>query len=386
MMDYEQIRANVDAVLPAIRSYVDEIEEKRTLPVDLVQKLKQAGCFRMCMPRSWGGPEMTTPQQLEIIEKISAVNSAVGWCVMIGCDSGIYSGYLEEQGAKQLYSDLDMVQAGWVYPGGKAILVGDSYKVTGRWTFGSGIKHADVISAGCIIFEDGKPKLGADGSPKWVVVLGKQEDFTIDENWDTTGLRGTGSHDYHTKDRLFKVAHSFSFLERAKRPGLIWKRNDTFLRKMAGIPLGVCRNVLDYVQEYVSGRRDFNTQQPMRSLSHVQRKIGECELKYGACRSYLYDSLARQWSCLEKGEEISNRLRADVWLSRVNVFRTTREIISELYDLVGGGAIRKGKTPLEQAFRDSATWCQHVVGKESGIEAAGNLLLNDQVSVGFPMI
>lgn len=385
-MDHKEILGNVDKLLPGIKSYINEIEEKRTLPPSLVQKLKSAGCFRMCAPKSWGGPEMTTLQQLEVIEKLSSVSSAVGWCVMVGCDSGIYSGYIEEEGARQLYNNLDIIQAGWVYPGGKAVLIGDSYKVTGRWTFGSGIKHADVISAGCTVFEDGEPKLGVDGKPEWIVILGRQEDFTIEENWDTTGLRGTGSHDYHTKDRLFSRKHTFSFLEKARRPGVIWKRNDTFLRKMAGIPLGVCRNVLDYVQEYVAGRRDFNTQVPLRSLPHVQMKIGECELKYGACRSYLHDSLARQWESLEADRVLSNRLRADVWLSRVNVFQTTREIIMDLYDLIGGGAIRRGKTPLEQAFRDAGTWCQHMVGKESGIEAAGNLLLNNEVSNGFPMI
>lgn len=385
-MDYQEISENIDSFLPELKAYVNDMEENCTLPGAVVEMLKNAGCFRMCMPRSWGGPELTSLEQISIIEKLSSVSAAVGWCVMIGCDSGIYSGYIEDYAARALYKNLDTVQAGWIYPGGKAVTTEDGYLVTGRWTFGSGIKHADVISAGCIVFEGGKPKIGDNGKPEWIVVLGTQEDFEIDDNWDTTGLRGTGSHDYHTQNRFFKREHAFSFLKPGYRDGVIWKRNDTFLRKMAGIPLGVCRNSLDFVHEYIKEKKDFNTQTPLRDVASVQRKLGECELKYGACRSYLYDALGRQWAMLEKDQKLTREVRADVWLSRVNVFRSTREIILDLYDLVGGSAIRKGKTPLDNALRDSITWCQHVVGKESGLEAAGKLLLNNEIMDGFPMI
>ena len=50
---------NARALAPAIRSRSDEIERSRRLPPDVVQMLREAGVFRMNMPRAWGGPEMT---------------------------------------------------------------------------------------------------------------------------------------------------------------------------------------------------------------------------------------------------------------------------------------------------------------------------------------
>jgi alkylation response protein AidB-like acyl-CoA dehydrogenase len=385
-MNFQEISANIETALPYIKPYLPRLEVDCTLPRDLVTILKETGCFRLCMPKIWGGPELTSVEQLLIIEQLSKISSALGWCVMIGCDSGIYSGYLDDKVARELYPSLDMVQAGWVYPGGKAIEIAGGYTVTGQWTFGSGIKHADRIAAGCVVMEDGKPRLRSDGKPEWIVVIGTQDDFTIIDSWDTTGLRGTGSHDYYTKNCFFKKEHSFSFLDDAKREGLLWKQNDTFLRKMAGIPLGVCRNALDFVAIYVSERNDFNSQQPLKSLPHVQAKIAEAEMKYAAARAYLFESISQQWHQLEKNQPLNKHLRSHIWLSRLNVFRTTREIILELYDLVGGPAIRHEKTPLEQALRDSVTWCQHIVGKENGLAAAGNMLLNEVQSDGFPMI
>ncbi|AXA92276.1 acyl-CoA dehydrogenase family protein [Massilia sp. YMA4] len=384
-MTKDSILANVRRLLPELAAAPD-LEEGRTLPAWVVARLKEAGCFRMCMPRSWGGPELTTLEQLEIIEALASVNASVAWCVMIGCDSGLYSGYLDDGVARELYGSLDAVQAGWVYPGGRAIETDGGYKVTGRWIFGSGIKHADVIGAGCLIYEHGSPRLDAEGRPEWIVVLGKQGDFDIEDNWDTTGLHGTGSHNYHVKGGFFPRAHSFSFRQPAQRDGLLWQRNDTFLRKMAAIPLGVCRAALDFTHGYLQERQDFNTRTPLRNSPIVQHKLAECELKHNAARAYLYRTLERQWRCLESGEVPDERLRADVWLSRVSAFRSSREVILALYDLVGGPAIRRGETPIERAMRDSLTWCQHLVGKESGYEAVGNLLLNGSVVEGFPML
>lgn len=385
-MDYSQILSNVNEILPELERLTKNVEQEARLPREAVELLRRSGCFRMCMPKSWGGPELTTLQQLTIIETLSKVSSEAGWCVMIGSDSGIYSGYLAETVAEALYDSLDLIQAGWVYPGGKAIDLGDKYRVTGQWTFGSGITHADRIVAGCIVFQDGKPKLLDNGEPEWIVVIGKPDDFSVIDNWDTTGLRGTGSHDYHARNVLFPKDHSFSFNDKAVRNGVIWKRNDTFLRKMSGIPLGVCRSALDFVHEYLKEKRDFSTQNLVRESETVMSVVARSEMRYAACRSYLLSSLEQQWSCLEKDEPLTDQLRSDVWLSRVNVFRETREIISELYDLIGGAAIRKSKTPLDKALRDSYTWCQHVVGKETGFQAVGNLLLNQRKTKGFPML
>jgi len=48
------------ALQPAIRAASNQIEQERRLPPELVRKLKQAGVFRMTMPRNWGGAELVT--------------------------------------------------------------------------------------------------------------------------------------------------------------------------------------------------------------------------------------------------------------------------------------------------------------------------------------
>ena len=105
----------------------------------------------MPVPRSWGGPEMTPREQVDIIELLSAADPSVGWCVMIGSDAGYYSAFLDDAVGRSLWPDMDAVTAGWTTPAGRARRDGDDFVVDGRWSFGSGCTHADVIIAGCVI-------------------------------------------------------------------------------------------------------------------------------------------------------------------------------------------------------------------------------------------
>ena len=72
---------------------------------------------------------------------------------MIGCDIGYYSSFLDDAAARTLWPDLDMVTAGWVLPAGTARRVDGGYLVDGRWSFGSGCTHADVIVGGCVVHD-----------------------------------------------------------------------------------------------------------------------------------------------------------------------------------------------------------------------------------------
>src|SRR5580704_3049441 len=190
-LSVSDIYANARALSGYFKDQAVAIDEARRLPPDVVARVREAGLFRLTMPKIWGGPELSTIEQVEVIEELSRANSAVGWCVMIGCDSGIYSGYLDDAVGRKLYPRLDMSTAGWVWPAGRADRVDGGYRVSGQWMFGSGITHADVVSAGCLVHES-----GATVNPYWRIMLAPASAFDIQDTWYTTGLRGTGSNHY----------------------------------------------------------------------------------------------------------------------------------------------------------------------------------------------
>jgi alkylation response protein AidB-like acyl-CoA dehydrogenase len=371
----DQIVANARRLADELiaRPRAAEIDAARRLPADLVAALRSAGVFRMNMPAQWGGPEMTSMAQVQVIEALSRADASVGWCAFIWCDSGLYSGYLDDAVARVLYPSLDMAQSGWIYPAAAANKVAGGYRVSGRWIFGSGSDHCDMLAAGVTVLDDGKPVLDAEGRPVWRVLLAPRAQFRIEDTWHTTGLRGTGSNDYVAEDLFVPEMHSFSFFE-PKRSGTLWARPDTLLRKMSGVPLGVGRFVIDSAIALLSDKTDRLTGARYRDMPDIQRAIGAAEAQLSAARAYVFAALEAQWQKLAHGEPLSRKERADTFLSRQLAFQTGRRVAQLMYDAIGGAAVYQ-KNPFDRPLRDMITACQHIVAQAKTLESPGGLLL-----------
>lgn len=369
------IYANARGLGAFLREKSSEIEVARRLPPEVAERIRSAGMFRLTMPKSWGGPELSTLEQVEVIEELSKANASVGWCVMIGCDSGLFSGYLDDAPARELYPSLDLATAGHALPVGRADRVEGGYRINGQWPFASGITHADVVSAGCIIYVNGVPEMINERVPRWRLMLAPVSSFEIADTWYTTGLRGTGSNDYRARDLFIPERHSLSFSEPAKRDAPLWRNSNTILPKMAGVPLGAARAAIDFFSDAMQGKVEVPSMKLYKNLARIQSTIADAEMMLGAARSYVFSSLERQWERLEKAEKPTEKERADVWLARVNVCHAARQVIRMLFDALGGTAIYTQKGPLDRALRDADTWCQHVVGQRRTLEWVGALLL-----------
>ncbi|WP_198358179.1 acyl-CoA dehydrogenase family protein [Streptomyces fildesensis] len=377
-LDADEIMNQVRKVLPVIRARASEVEANRRLPPDFVDMLRSTGVFRMNVPRSWGGPEMTSSQQVRIIEEIATADASTAWCAMIGTDSGIYSGFLDDDVARRLFPRLDMITAGWVFPAGRAERVPGGYRLSGRWRFGSGCTHADWIVAGCTVYADGEVQLTSDGKPEWRIFVASPDDYEIIDTWHTTGLRGSGSCDYATEGLFVPEEHSFSFYE-PKRSGPINARADAVLRKMSGVPLGAARAAIDYARTVAAERVAAGRGPAARFWTTLSR----CEMELGAARAYVYESLDRQWERLSHGEPLTVEERIAVSLSRYHAFRTGRAVVARLCDLVGGASVYAERTPLERYLRDLTTACQHAVAQDENLEFAGELMLGGHPNAPF---
>ncbi|WP_433273765.1 acyl-CoA dehydrogenase family protein [Actinosynnema sp. CS-041913] len=370
-----QILDRARRIAPVLRQRAAEIEEARRLPDDVVALLRDAGVFRMAVPPSWGGPGMTSAQQTEVIEVLATGDASAAWCAMIGMDSGIYAGYLDEAVAREFYPRLDMVTAGWIHPQGRADRVPGGYLVSGEWRFGSGCTHCDRLAAGCVVHRDGEPEPGPDGGPvHWRVMLARPEQFEIVDTWFTTGLAGSGSRDYRVTGLFVPEEHSFSFT-RPRREGPLHASPEAILRKMPGVPLGVARAAVDHVRSLAETRVDRITLARWSGSHHVQAVIAGAEMELAAARFAVYANLDRQWERLAAGESLTVDERAGTALARYQAFRTARSVVGKLYDLVGGASVYRPTSPLDRWLRDLTTMCQHAVAQDSVVQASGELIL-----------
>ena len=89
-----------------IRAARDEIEMGRRIPQSIAAAMKEAGVFGMAMPRAWGGPELNPLTEIRVIEALAVADGSVGWCAMIGCDSGYITAFLDQDVGREMYPDL----------------------------------------------------------------------------------------------------------------------------------------------------------------------------------------------------------------------------------------------------------------------------------------
>ncbi|HVN28319.1 MAG TPA: acyl-CoA dehydrogenase family protein [Candidatus Binataceae bacterium] len=372
-MSIADIYANARALRPFLREHSDAIEEARTLPPDVVERMREAGVFRIAMPKSWGGPEMSTIEINEIIEEVSYANASAGWCIAIGCDSGFFSAFVEDEVARKLYPHLDMVTAGSITPG-RADRVAGGYRISGQWPFASGIKHADLVTAFCMVYENGAP-LMADNAPVMRAMLLPAKSVEILDTWTTTGMRGTGSYDFRIANLFVPEEHSFSFSQPAKRSSTLYRHPLIFVAKVFGVPLGMARAMIDQVVEVMQNKVEMPTGRLYKNTARVQTAIADAEMILGAARAYAYTALDQHWKMLDSGERLSQKESIDLALARINSMHAAREVIRMLYDIVGGAAIYAHRGPFDRALRDIETLSQHFAVQRRLLEHIGALLL-----------
>jgi alkylation response protein AidB-like acyl-CoA dehydrogenase len=148
------------------RESSDEIERSRRLPPGIAAAMKDAGVFGMAMPRVWGGPELDPLTQFRIIEALAMADGSVGWCAMIGCDGGYVTAFLDQDIARAMYPDILAATGAAATTTGQAMRVPGGYRVSGRFPFVSGCQHCEWAWLGCIVVENGAPRVDDNGVPE----------------------------------------------------------------------------------------------------------------------------------------------------------------------------------------------------------------------------
>ncbi|HTV79127.1 MAG TPA: acyl-CoA dehydrogenase family protein [Steroidobacteraceae bacterium] len=376
-----EILENATALVPEIQRRAAETAALRRIPADLVEKLRAAGVFRVMFSKSWGGPEMPLPQQVQLMETLAYGDPSVAWAVKIGTDSGYFCAFLDTGAARELYPSIDFATAGQAPPNGRAVRVPGGYRVTGRWGFASGCTHADVMVAGCLTLEaETAPPTGM------VFILAPASAFEIEDTWHSMGLAGSGSHHYRATNLFVPERHTFSLAGPARIAGPLYADagSATVFIPMAGTPLGLMRRVID-VTVGLAGERVISLPPPatpMRHLPRVKFALARAQMLYGAARAAVYESVNRYWAELLADGHGSLQARRDMGLARIHAHRTAREVAQLMFDTVGAPAVYE-TLPLGPLLRDAIVINEHLGLNDGVVERLGGMMLGDSHEGAF---
>jgi indole-3-acetate monooxygenase len=380
--DGTAILANARAVAPVLREEAAENERRRQLTPRAVEALRCTGVFRMAMPHAWGGPEVDIRTQVQIVEELAAADGSAGWCAMIGSDGGYFTAALDDGVARDLYPSLDAVTAVVIAPTGRLDRVDGGYRVEGRWAFGSGCTHADVMIGGGLVSEGGEPVVGDDGYPEVRYAVLPAGEFEVLDTWYTTGLAGTGSHDFAIADAVVPAEQTFRIrdLREPSRPGSLYGWPGLFFANLSGVPLGIARAALEETERIVADKILMPEMRPARDDIRIRAALTRAHAMVGSARSYVLDVLGDVWATLEAGLGPSLRQRAALAGTPGFAVRSCLEAVRLLDDVVGSASIYQ-RCPVERHGRDLTTMSQHLVAQTRVAELAGALWLGVESAI-----
>jgi alkylation response protein AidB-like acyl-CoA dehydrogenase len=376
-----RIRDAVCAMAPLIREAEDEFERERRLPPRIVESMKKAGIFGMAMPLSWGGLELDFPEQLQVVEILSRLDGSVGWCALTGSIAGFASSWIEESAARELFRDVNAPCAGSLLFAGKAERIEGGYRVSGRWPFNSGCQHASVFVLTChIIDKDSKLLIRPEGTPEMRLCYLPSSQVRILDTWESTGLRGSGSHDVEVNGVFVPEACAASFPDiRSHRLGPLYAHPGPAAYVLPAVALGIARHAIDAFVNIASHREISvpalsGKKALLRESTHAQVAVAQAEGLVRSARSHVYDAAKEVWDALTRNKKLSQELRAMFVIAVTNAHRSCVKAVDMLYKANGGSSVY-ARCPLDRCFRDIHTVDQHHFTSVAFDEKAGRVLL-----------
>ena len=387
MEQNERVLDRVKELAPQIAERRREVEEERRIPADLLQRLKEAGCVRMFVPESHDGLHVSLRTGLQVLEALSRADGAVGWTMMLACESPLLFSLMSRETFDTIYSGgADVILAGGFSAQGQAHRQADGYEVTGKWAFATGCGHADWLFGNCVVMEDGKPRPGpAAGIPETRGMMFRAADVRVLDTWRVLGLRGTGSHDIAVESVKVPSAHSFDIfagVPSIPSPHYVMPSLQCGLH-MGAVAVGIAQGALDELITLMNqGTKRLYARSSTADSPVFQHRLGRADAALRAARSALHDEAESLWEAAQKDPPAVLGLMPRIMSSLAWIAETAAGVVDACYSTAGGNAARDS-SPLQQRFRDIHTLAQHAGVADGWHLQSGLALLGRPVSFGF---
>ncbi len=378
--------ARARALAELIAAEADAIEDARRLSEPVLEAMHEARLFRMLYPRSVGGDEVEPGAYVLAVGELARADGSVGWCASIANSIGLFAPYLGLAEARRVFGPPRGVCA-WGPPNDcRGIAVPGGYRVTGRWDFASGCRHADWIGAhGTVVESDGSLRRNRWDRPTLRTWLFPAEAATLLDNWRPIGLRGTASKSYTVKD-LF-VPEEFSgtredpSLRRDRGPLYAFPQQTLYSVGIASVALGIARGMLDAFLDLALKKTPRGAAR-LADSAVIQAGIARAEARLGAAQAYLVETVREIYTRADDILPIDVPDRARARLAGSHAISNAVAVAGWTYKAAGVDAIFPG-SPFERRFRDIHTVSQQIQSRDAHYETVGQVLLGNPPEVFF---
>ncbi len=362
---------------PELSQRSAEIEAARQLPQELCERMASAGLYRLLVPEIYSGIQAHPWDFFETLAIAARGDASAGWNLMIGNTTGLLSASLTEAWAEKIYgANPDVITVGVTAPIGRAEVVDGGLNVTGRWPFGSGSQSAEWICGGCLRYENGEPVNNGQGQPEPLLVFFPAEEVTIHDTWDTSGLRGTGSHDIEVANQFVPQDRWVVLGKRARVDAPLY-RFPTFgllALGVSAVSIGIAQRALDEFIALAATKKPTGANRELAQRASAQKEVAIARAAIDSARAMTRQYIDSAYAKAESGEKLDLDDKAQLRLAAANNAWSAVKAVDLLYHAAGGSSIYR-KNRLQQCFRDVHVTTQHIMVGQAIFEVVGKVTM-----------
>ena len=335
-----------------------------TFVTEAYAAMREHGYLALAVPTELGGLGASMRQVCHAQAELASHDGATALSVTMHLYLTLMQAYRYRNGAPDAEAVLRRVAgegiviatsggSDWLWPTTTAVPTDGGFLVTGRKAFCSQSPEATVVATSAVL---GDP--GDDAQVLHFSVPFAAPGVSIEETWDTMGMRGTASHDVVMTD-VFVPADKIA----GRRPygefGVPLMAAALHFAPVAGATY----------HGIAAGARDKAV---AASRAPRHRQVGLMDAKL----STSWWSLMGAVTDLGDDYAIDARTLAMVMLAKRHAVLTAREVVDLAMDVMGGRSFFR-KAGLERAYRDVRAGTFHPLTPEATLAYAGKVALGD---------
>jgi 3-hydroxy-9,10-secoandrosta-1,3,5(10)-triene-9,17-dione monooxygenase len=373
------------ALIPRLRDRATKTEELRRLPAETIRELHESSLFRIVQPNRVGGSELDYVALIDCADAIGQADASAAWNFANLASHHWMLAMFDKRAQDAVWGkDPDtLIASSFIFPAGRARKVDGGYLLRGSWPFSSGVDGSEWNMLASVVSSDDE----ADGIEYRIFLLNKN-DYRINDTWDATGLRGTGSNDVEVNDAFVAepMSVAVSDLAGGPTPGSAVNPNalytlpvfSLFPYVLSGVALGNAQACLDDYVELARHRASTYNRAKLGDLQTTQIKIAEASSKIDAARLIMRSTCIQAMADARHGDipdiAAKTRLRRD----GAYCVNLCTEAVSLLFAASGARGLYMSGA-LQRQFRDAHAINSHIA---FNFDAAGTNY--GRVALGLP--
>jgi 3-hydroxy-9,10-secoandrosta-1,3,5(10)-triene-9,17-dione monooxygenase len=354
--DRDEILDRARGMVPSLRQQALQAERDRLIPHHTHVAFQEAGFYRLFQPARYGGYEMPIGLMVEVAGELGRGCGSSAWIFSNLAVQNWIIGMHQPRAQEDVWGANPDALAASSFPtqGGTGRYVEGGLILNGIWSFASGIDFVDWENLQCFIPKEGGP-------PDHRFVLVPKNDFTIKDDWSSTGLAGTGSKSIVFRD-IFVPEHrvlNTQLIGGGPSPGSAVNPHPLYkippwsvgTKVFSGPALGIARGALELITAEMRSRLSVGGVK-MAELPTVQVRIAEAMAEIEAANALLLKDCDDAMKFGATGERAPIELRARWRLNNAFAGQLCLRAVERLHPLVGARGINDPASLFLLAWRD----------------------------------